>query len=106
MLSKPNSLYNPKYFYSKSHKKSFNKKAWWIETIKDTYENNEQQMYEDITTGEIINTLKRTYEWKSPVIDNKTYFLLRHQFSSQLMTKPIAEIIKEPEKCLITPQKE
>ena len=27
------------------------------ESIKDTYENNEPQMYEDITMGEIMNTL-------------------------------------------------
>ena len=39
-----------------SHKKSYNKTSRHIENIKDTYENNEPQMYEDITIVEIANT--------------------------------------------------
>ena len=35
--------------------KSYNKKARWIENIKDTYKTIEQHMYEDITIEEIIN---------------------------------------------------
>ena len=30
-------------------------------------------MYEDITTGEIINTLKCTHKWKTPGVDKITY---------------------------------
>ena len=40
-----------------SHKKSYNKKERWIENIKCTYKNYEPQMYNDISTGEIIDTL-------------------------------------------------
>ena len=52
-----------------SHEKSDNKKARFIGNIKDNYENNEPQMYEDIILEKIINTLKRTHKWKSPRID-------------------------------------
>ena len=31
-------------------------------------------MYKDIITGEIINTLKRTYKWKSPKIEKNNNF--------------------------------
>ena len=30
---------------------------------------NEPQMFEDITTEKIINTLKYTHKWKSPATD-------------------------------------
>ena len=60
-------MYKFKLFWS--HKKSYNKNARWTEDIKDTYKNNESQMYEDVATGEIKNTLKRTRKWKLPRID-------------------------------------
>ena len=37
--------------------------------IKDTYENNEPQMYKDISIEEIINTLKCTHKLRLPEID-------------------------------------
>ena len=50
-------------------------KKSWDENTKDTYENNEPQMFEDITIEEIINTPKRTPKWKSPGIKKKKNFL-------------------------------
>ena len=55
-------------------------------------------MYKDITTREIINTLKCTHKWKSPGKDKMTNFWLNNLFSAdQLMKKLISEITKELE---------
>ena len=56
-------------------------------------------MYEDITTEEIISTLKRTHKSKSPGIDKILNFWLRHLHSTYPHnTKHISENIKNPEK--------
>ena len=56
----------------KTRKKKNNNKARWIENIKDTYRNNEPQMYEDFKVKEIINILKHAHKWKSAGIDKVT----------------------------------
>ena len=82
-----------------SHRKSYTKKARWIENTKDTHRSYELQMYEDILLKEIMNTLERTHKSMSPEMDKITNFSLHHTSSThQLMTKLISEIIKEPEK--------
>ena len=77
------------------------------ENINDTYKNNEQQMHEDIKTGEMINTLKCTHKWKSPGLF-KIRNIWLHNLSSPptIRTKLISEIIKESEKCMTSWQKE
>ena len=60
-----------------------------MENIKDTYKNNEPQMYEDIPTEEIIYTLRCTRKWKSPVIDKKTNFWFHHLSSKNHLAKKL-----------------
>ena len=80
------------------YKKLHYPKAKWIENVKDTYNDNEPRMREDITTGEIINILKRPHKWKSPGIDIITKFWLHHlSLTHQLMTKLTSGIIKGTE---------
>ena len=63
-------------------------------------------MYENITTGELVNTLKGKYEWKLSRIDITPKFWYNHLSSThQNMMNPILEISKEPEKYRIGSQK-
>ena len=43
------------------------KKKTRIENVKNTYKSNEARIYQDVTTGKIINTLKHTQELKKLV---------------------------------------
>ena len=53
-------------------------------------------MFEDITTEEIINILKRTNKWKSLTIDKIAKIWLDHlSFTYKLMTKLISETISK-----------
>ena len=58
-----------------NHKKSYNIKVRWVENTKDPYDNNEPQMYEEITIEDINHIIKRLHKWKSHGIDKINFWL-------------------------------
>ena len=57
------------------HQKSYDKKTRLIENLKDTLKKNEPQMFDNIPTEKIKNSLKHTYKWKAPEIDKMNKLL-------------------------------